>query len=132
VVSAFGEAFNNVAIHGFRGQPPGSVDIEISWTEEQIVIQMSDSGRSFDPDAVPELALDDLPEGGMGIFIMRSFMDEIEYEAGPPNVLRMVKRRGICDVHSPDEVPVSDDRASATRVNDGAAEARVIEGSRRT
>src|SRR5262245_15305842 len=93
-VSAFGEAFNNVAIHGFRDLAPGSVDIEISWTQEQIVIEMSDSGRTFDPDAAPPPALDELPEGGMGVFIMRSFMDEVEYKAGPPNVLRLIKRRG--------------------------------------
>jgi hypothetical protein len=29
----------------------------------------------------------------MGLFIIRSFMDEVDYQAGPPNVLRMVKRR---------------------------------------
>ena len=63
-VSAFGEAFNNVAIHGYRDLAPGNVDIEISWTQEQIVIEMSDSGRTFDPDATPPPALDELPEGG--------------------------------------------------------------------
>ena len=136
-VSAFGEAFNNVAIHGFRDLSPGNVDIEISWTKEQIVIQMSDSGRIFDPDATPPPALDELPEGGMGIFIMRSFMDEVEYKAGPPNVLRLVKRRGSEEERGPDDVPFSSDaRASATWVNDGTApsdaEARVVGGSRRT
>jgi serine/threonine-protein kinase RsbW len=123
-VSAFGEAFNNVAIHGFRDLPPGNVDIEISWTKEQIIIQMTDSGRIFDPDATPLPALDELPEGGMGIFIMRSFMDEVEYKAGPPNVLRLIKRRGSEDERVPDDVPISDDRASAKWVNDGTAGAR--------
>jgi len=136
-VSAFGEAFNNVAIHGYRDLEPGNVDIEISWTQEQIVIQMSDSGRTFDPDATPPPALDELPEGGMGIFIMRSFMDEVENTAGPPNVLRLIKRRGSEDERGRDDVPFSSEaRAGTPWVNEGTApgetEARVVGGARTT
>jgi serine/threonine-protein kinase RsbW len=92
-VSALGEAFNNVAIHAYADRPPGDVIVEISWTREEMVLQLTDYGQSFDPDAVDLPDLDELPEGGMGLFIMRSFMDEVEYHAGPPNVLRMTKRR---------------------------------------
>jgi len=93
VVSAFGEAFNNIAIHGYRGGPPGEVDIEIESDEGGIVIRLMDTGSSFDPNcvAVPDMA--DLPESGMGLFIITSFMDEVDYRPGRPNVLRLVKRR---------------------------------------
>jgi serine/threonine-protein kinase RsbW len=92
-VSALGEAFNNIAIHGYAGRPPGDVVIEISWTRDEIVMQISDDGHTFDPEQVELPDLDALPEGGMGLFIIRSFMDEVDYQAGPPNVLRLVKRR---------------------------------------
>jgi serine/threonine-protein kinase RsbW len=92
-VSALGEAFNNIAIHGYAGRPPGDVVVEISWTRDEIVMQISDDGHSFDPELVELPDLDALPEGGMGLFIIRSFMDEVDYQAGPPNVLRLVKRR---------------------------------------
>jgi serine/threonine-protein kinase RsbW len=94
-VSALGEAFNNIAIHSYAGRPPGDVVVEISWTRDEIVMQITDEGQSFDPDQVELPDLDALPEGGMGLFIIRSFMDEVDYQAGPPNVLRLVKRRGI-------------------------------------
>jgi serine/threonine-protein kinase RsbW len=55
---------------------------------------MTDTGQSFDPDTIGPPELDELPEGGMGLFIMRSFMDEVDYHPGPPNVLRLKKRRG--------------------------------------
>lgn len=93
-VSAFGEAFNNIAIHGYRGVTPGDVDISIALGDDSVTIEMIDSGHTFDPAMVPAPELDELPEGGMGLFIMRSFLDEIEYVAGPPNRLRMTKRRG--------------------------------------
>jgi len=92
-VSALGEAFNNIAIHSYANRPPGDVVVEISWTRDEIVMQITDDGQSFDPEQVELPDLDALPEGGMGLFIIRSFMDEVDYQAGPPNVLRLVKRR---------------------------------------
>jgi len=92
-ITAVGEAFNNIAIHGYSAGP-GDVDIEIEFENEQILIRMMDTGLSFDPSTVPEPALEELPESGMGLFIMNSFMDEVTYTAGNPNVLCMIKRRG--------------------------------------
>ena len=94
-VSALGEAFNNVVLHSYAGRPAGEVVVEINWTRNEIVMQITDDGLSFDPEQVELPDLDALPEGGMGLFIIRSFMDEVDYQAGPPNVLRMVKRRAF-------------------------------------
>jgi serine/threonine-protein kinase RsbW len=92
VISAFGEAFNNAAIHCYRGRQPGDVEIEMDVESESITIRMLDYGNSFEIDDIPEPDLDNLPESGMGIFIIKSFMDEVSYKAGAPNVLSMVKR----------------------------------------
>jgi serine/threonine-protein kinase RsbW len=92
-VSAFGEAFNNIALHSYRAGPPGDVDIEIESEEDRIVIRLMDTGTSFDPASVTPPDMEDLPESGMGLFIMHSFMDEVDYRPGSPNVLRLAKRR---------------------------------------
>jgi serine/threonine-protein kinase RsbW len=91
IVSAFGEAFNNVAIHGYAGMQPGNVDIEIEVEGGMLVVRLSDYGRSFELEDVPAPDLDQMPERGMGIFIIRSFMDEVSYVPGRPNVLQMTK-----------------------------------------
>lgn len=93
VLSAFGEAFNNVALHAFSGRPPGVVHIGIAWNDEALTITLVDDGSAFDPALVAPPALDELPEHGMGLFIMESCMDEVVYRPGPPNSLRLVKRR---------------------------------------
>jgi serine/threonine-protein kinase RsbW len=93
VVSAFGEAFNNIAVHGFQGLEPQPVQIEVDWDEEKLVITFVDNGHIFDPETVALPDLDALPEHGMGLFIMRSCMDQVDYHPGPPNVLRLVKLR---------------------------------------
>ncbi len=92
VVSAFGEAFNNAALHSYQGLQTGDVEIEMEVGSEAITIRMIDYGNSFDIGDVPEPDLDSLPESGLGIFIIKSFMDEVSYEAGAPNVLSMRKR----------------------------------------
>lgn len=94
VISASGEAFNNIAIHGYSDYP-GEARIEIETAQDSITIRMFDDGRTFDPTrvALPKA----LPESGMGLYIMRSFMDEVTYQPGNPpntaNVLCMTKRR---------------------------------------
>jgi serine/threonine-protein kinase RsbW len=96
VVSAVGEAFNNVAIHAYRDLPAGSVDLEFELAETGITIRLSDRGRRFEPkqEKLPDLKA--LPESHMGLYIMRSFMDEVTYqpgsEDGAANVLTMSKR----------------------------------------
>jgi serine/threonine-protein kinase RsbW len=93
VVSAFSEALNNVVLHG-GGVPGDEIEIEIDLADDGLTLRLKDYGASFDPDAVPTPDLDTLPESGLGVFIIRSFMDDVSYEPGRPNVLAMTKRVG--------------------------------------
>jgi anti-sigma regulatory factor (Ser/Thr protein kinase) len=96
VVSAFMEIFNNVAIHAYQRKGGGMIAIEITPSKDAIVIEVKDDGRPFDLDHVVELPaeLDEesLPEGGMGIHIAKTMLDEMTYEPGPPNLWRLCKR----------------------------------------
>ncbi|MSP62759.1 MAG: ATP-binding protein [Myxococcales bacterium] len=96
VVSAFGEAFNNIALHGYRDHQ-GEVEIEIEVGADWLTIHLRDRGASFDVSDIPDPDLDTLPESGLGIFIIRSFMDEVSYLAGEPNLLSMTKRYSEAD-----------------------------------
>lgn len=98
VVSAIGEAFNNVAIHAYRDVSPEAVELELDISAEGITIRMSDTGHVFEPgvevERQPDLAT--LPESHMGLFIMRSCMDKVTYRprSSPtmPNQLTLTKR----------------------------------------
>ena len=61
-----------------------------------LVIEVRDQGHPFDIDGVAPLPqeLDEatLPEGGMGIHIAKTMLDEMTYEPGPPNLWRLRKR----------------------------------------
>lgn len=96
VVSAFAEIFNNVAIHAYQRRGGGTIEIAITPGDRELVIEVKDTGRPFDIDEVPPLPSDldeaSLPEGGMGIHIAKTMLDEMTYEPGPPNLWRLCKR----------------------------------------
>lgn len=92
IASAFVEAFNNAAVHAYRGMPPGEVEVEMRVSRERLEVEVSDFGRKFEPAGVPEPDLEALPEGGLGLFIIRNFMDRVHYESRDGrNVLTMSK-----------------------------------------
>jgi serine/threonine-protein kinase RsbW len=91
LVSAFNEAFNNAVLHAYAGTPGATVEVSLDAEPARLVLQIADHGHSFDPRNVAEPDLDSLPEGGLGLYIMRSLMNEVDYQPGDPNVLRLVK-----------------------------------------
>ncbi len=93
VISSFVEAFNNAVIHAYKDLARGAVEVEMEVHPDLLRVKISDHGRSFVPDRVPEPDLDALPEGGLGLFIIRNFMDRVHYErVGDTNILTMEKR----------------------------------------
>ncbi|MBI2376294.1 MAG: ATP-binding protein [Deltaproteobacteria bacterium] len=91
VTSAFVEAFNNAVIHAYKRHPE-PIEIELDVGHETLALRLIDSGAGFRIDDVPDPDLDQLPEGGMGIFIMRSFMDRVRLSReGSKNVLTLEK-----------------------------------------
>lgn len=96
IVSAFAEIYNNVAIHAYQRKGGGTIEIAITPTDRELVIEVKDTGSPFDLDNVPrmptELDENSLPEGGMGIHIAKTMLDEVTYEPGPPNLWRLCKR----------------------------------------
>ena len=96
VISAFNEAFNNLAIHGaatVTGEPRCQIEVEVS--VEQLVLRLKDRGRGFDIEAErPDPTVSEPGEGGYGLHIIRSFMSEVRYMLGvngEANVLTMVR-----------------------------------------
>ena len=92
IASAVGEAYNNIVLHGYAGREPDPIRLQIEICAEWMRIVINDTGISFDPALVTSPDLEALPESGLGIFIMRSMVDEVTYVAGRPNTLTLVKR----------------------------------------
>jgi serine/threonine-protein kinase RsbW len=94
VVSAVGEAFNNVAIHAYAVRR-GEANVELAFEPDGLTVRLLDTGEGFDISAELGRDLETLRESRMGLEIMLACMDEVTYvRGGPttPNVLTMTKR----------------------------------------
>jgi serine/threonine-protein kinase RsbW len=79
------EALNNVIKHAYEENPEGKIDLEYSYSGIELEIKIEDEGRVRTNFAEPALVYDpsdinSLPEGGMGLFIIKNLMDFTAYE----------------------------------------------------
>lgn len=87
------EALTNALRHG---EHQGD-QVQLAYTiySDRIVITITDHGAGFDPDAVKLPDFEECPEGGYGIYIMKTLMDDMRYEKTTEgNNLILVKKLG--------------------------------------
>jgi serine/threonine-protein kinase RsbW len=95
---AVDEACANVIEHAYGSDSTREVTVKATLDTEAVQIRIIDTGRGFDPSAVPQADLETLKRqrksGGLGMRLIKSVMDEVHYEIGPgqKNELRMTKR----------------------------------------
>ncbi|KXX66463.1 ATP-binding protein [Marichromatium gracile] len=73
------EAVNNAIIHAYGGQSGHSVEIRWRLDDAGLSIQVGDHGKTM-AEMPPEIAPDPLAESGRGWWIMRQWMDRVDYE----------------------------------------------------
>ncbi len=93
------EAAANIIRHGYGGEDRGEIECRCAVVPHELTVTLRDWGAPFDPTQVPEpdfstMELEDLPDSGAGVFLMRRMMDEVRYrrEDEAVNCLVMVKR----------------------------------------
>ncbi|MHC4112698.1 MAG: ATP-binding protein [Planctomycetota bacterium] len=89
---ALEEAFINAVRHGNKMDPAKGIKIDYSVALDKVEVAVTDEGSGFDPKAVPDPRYGEnlyKPEG-RGLFLMRSYMDEIGFNENG-NSVSMVK-----------------------------------------
>lgn len=90
------EAMVNAIRHANAGDPDKQVDIRITISDNELLVQVFDQGQGFDLNSIPDPDFDEeelLETGGRGVYIMRALMDTVHYRKIPGgNVLEMRKR----------------------------------------
>ena len=93
------EVLSNAIRHGLGGAASHAIAVTLELAGDQIVVAVEDDGIAYDPTQAPEPvladALGDRKPGGLGLAIMRSFTDSIEYRRiGARNHLVLRRRIG--------------------------------------
>lgn len=95
---AVDEAVANVIEHAYGMDSTKEVRVRAIIDDEQVQIEIVDSGTGFDPAGVNQKDLDQLVaerrSGGLGLRLIRTIMDDVQYRIvpGEKNELRMVKK----------------------------------------
>ena len=94
---ALEEAVSNVILYAYPEGTDNVVDIEASVDEKNVSFVITDSGKPFDPTTKEEVDIDakmtDRPIGGLGIHLVRTIMDTVNYERkGDKNIFTITKK----------------------------------------
>ncbi len=89
------EVLVNAIVHGNEMSPDKRVTVTVYKSNDRVGIRIEDEGPGFDPQDVPDP--DDpeslLLEGGRGVLIITSFMDDVKYYCHGSRVL-LVRKLG--------------------------------------
>jgi len=99
IILAVDEACTNIIKHAYNLSPEGEIIIKIDYDEEKFMVTIIDYGKSFKPDRVP---LPDLQKyyrehrvGGLGMYLMKSLMDDVEYISIPGKYNQVLLSKNI-------------------------------------
>lgn len=90
------EVVTNSISYGFEDKALHLIDVTLELDDSELKIVVRDDGRSFNPLEAPPPDLDKPLEereiGGLGIYLIKKFMDEVSYQReGSSNILTMKK-----------------------------------------
>ena len=91
------EVLSNVARYGHDDGAPHQARVRLTLLAGEVTLEFSDDGQPFDPLSAPppdlDAPLEERPIGGLGIHLLRSLVDELQYaRVGSRNVLTVTKR----------------------------------------
>jgi anti-sigma regulatory factor (Ser/Thr protein kinase) len=90
------EACTNIIKHAYANKNDGKITIRCMLASGRFVVELIDWGNAFDPTTLPppdtESGLHERKEGGLGIYFIRKFMDEVSYRRSDnTNLLTIAK-----------------------------------------
>ena len=90
------EAAANAVIHGNKYDETKHVSATFEASSDAVLIRIGDQGNGFDSTTIPDpLAPENLlRSSGRGVFLMRAFMDEVNFrQLSPGTEITLIKRR---------------------------------------
>lgn len=81
---ALEEAVANIIMYAYPANQEHTIRLKVTADDSQLIFLLTDKGVSFDPTQVEEadvtLPIEERPIGGLGIFLIRSIMNEVSYQ----------------------------------------------------
>jgi serine/threonine-protein kinase RsbW len=99
IMLAVDEACTNIIKHAYKSFPNGEITIKIEYDNKKFTIIIIDYGNSFDPGNVSKPDLQkyyrERKIGGLGMYLMKTLMDDVEYTSVPGKFNRVLLSKNI-------------------------------------
>ena len=96
IMVALEELFVNVAHYAYEGGT-GNVKLSLDFQDDRMILTLTDSGKPFDPLAKedPDISLsaEERRIGGLGIFMVKKSMDDMQYERRDGKNILTIKKK---------------------------------------
>lgn len=79
IMLAVDEACANVIRHAYGGKPDGEMLLSCHAAEGRIEFRLIDWGQPVRPERLKPRSLEEVRPGGLGLYLMRSVMDEVSF-----------------------------------------------------
>ena len=94
------EAVSNVILYAYPKEEHQEIVLTAKKTDKNLIFVLKDSGKEFDPTQAPDaditLSAEERPIGGLGIFLIRQIMNQVEYQRiDGKNVLTLGKQLDV-------------------------------------
>ncbi len=87
IILAVDEACTNIIKHAYKSYPEGEITIKLKYKEKKFTVLIIDHGVPFNPESIPDPDLQKYYRqhrvGGLGMYLMKSLMDEVKYVSVP-------------------------------------------------
>lgn len=92
VLLAVTEATTNAIIHANKSNASKKVTIDAEIKDSKLVVKVKDEGEGFDPGEIPDPTEPEnlLKDHGRGVYLMRVYMDNLEYQRTPTGMLTIL------------------------------------------
>lgn len=104
IMLAVDEACSNIIKHAYKLDPEGEINIELDFSDGKFTVTIQDKGISFEPDLIPEPDLQKYYRqrrvGGLGMYLMKSLMDDVQYISVPGKYNRVLLTKNISGAQS--------------------------------
>lgn len=112
---AISEATTNVVSHAYKEDEVGELTVGFGVYEERLEVMIADHGGSFDLNKIKDQIgpykstepLDNLREGGFGLFIINALMDKVQINNKYGVIVLMTKYLNESEVGLDDQIPTT-------------------------
>ncbi|HPI38213.1 MAG TPA: ATP-binding protein [Ignavibacteriaceae bacterium] len=99
IILAVDEACTNIIKHAYQSKPDNDIIINAFFKNGKFIINITDFGKGFNPELIPD---PDMPSylkqrrvGGLGMHLMRTLMDKVEYHSQKDKYNKLVLEKNI-------------------------------------